>query len=569
VKKERTETPPETSRGTVHVDPATAAGRPGLSCPVFLGGFMASGKTTVGRLLAEHLGVPFLDTDDLVERRAGLSVAELFARRGEPVFRAFEAEAVKELLPLRNVVVALGGGVPTNRELRSLLLERGFLAMLSVSASTALFRAGSSESRPLLDPERAEALLASRAEAYASGHVTVDTEERTPSEVATVLLHLLEEKGICEKNALSGRGRETCRKTVSGGHDGEPARVFVGEGLLSRLSELVPTLPPEGPFVVSDHLVGPLFGDRVRPLRGLHLLPRGEEAKTLDRTRSLYDALAEAGIDRGDCIAALGGGTVGDAAGFAAATWLRGIAFLQCPTTLLAMVDSSLGGKVGVNLPQGKNLVGAFYSPVATVMDVATLRTLPDEDFRQGLAEVVKYGVGEDQDFLGELSEKREAISRRDPETLVRLVRKCALLKTAVVAEDEKETSGVRARLNLGHTVGHALEGASEYAWRHGDAVAAGLVVALEMGKRRGTCSTAFAETVAELLRFFGLPDRPDRSWEELLPFLARDKKFRRGVPLLVLPREKGTCTLEECSLEELRRAYETVSGGRGSVASS
>jgi 3-dehydroquinate synthase len=529
---------------------------------------MASGKTTVGRLLAEYLGVPFLDTDELVERLAGLSVAELFARRGEAVFRALEAEVVKELLPLRNVVVALGGGVLTNRELRSLLLERGFLVVLSVSVSTALFRAGTSGSRPLLDPGNAEALLASRLEAYASGHATVDTEKRTPSEVATTLLHLLEERGVLDNGALSGKKGETFWKNLSRGGDEEPARVFVGEGLLSRLAELVPTLPSEGAFVVSDHLVGSLFGGSVRPLRGLHLLPRGEEAKSLDQVRSLYDAFVEARIDRGDCIAALGGGTVGDATGFAAATWLRGIAFLQCPTTLLAMVDSSLGGKVGVNLPQGKNLVGAFYPPVATIMDVATLRTLPDEDFRQGLAEVVKYGVGEDQDFLRELSEKREAISRRDPETLVRLVRKCALLKTAVVTEDEKETSGVRARLNLGHTIGHALEGASEYAWRHGDAVAAGLVVALEMGRRRGTCGTAFVETVVELLRFFGLPDRPDHSWGELLPFLVRDKKFRKGVPLLVLPREGGTCTLEECSLEELRRAYETVSGGRGPVAS-
>jgi hypothetical protein len=182
----------------------------------------------------------------------------------------------------------------------------------------------------LLDPERAEVLLASRAEAYASGHVTVDTEERTPPEVATVLLHLLEEKGILEKNALSGRGHETFRKTVSGAHDEEPAGVFVGEGLLSRLSELVPTLPPEGPFVVSDHLVGPLFGDRVRPLRGLHLLPRGEEAKTLDQVRSLYDALAEAGIDRGDCIAALGGGTVGMRR-FRRRHLAPGSFFLQCP----------------------------------------------------------------------------------------------------------------------------------------------------------------------------------------------------------------------------------------------
>jgi 3-dehydroquinate synthetase len=311
---------------------------------------------------------------------------------------------------------------------------------------------------------------------------------------------------------------------------------------------------------VSDELTGPLYASRIGRRRGLALLPRGEAAKALDRVRDLYEAFAEAGLDRGSRVVALGGGTVGDSAGFAAATWMRGIDLIQCPTTLLAMVDSSLGGKVGVDLPQGKNLVGAFHLPVASVMDVDCLGTLPEEEFRQGLAEAVKYGFGEDPDFLRRFADRRASILGRDPTVLIDLVRDCARMKLRVVAEDERETGGARARLNLGHTVAHGLEAASGYGgWKHGDAVAVGLAAALILGAHLGTCGDGYVREGIDLIRSLGLPARPDRSWEEILPFLLRDKKFRDGRPRLVIPREGTRCELREVPLEELRRAYEEL----------
>jgi 3-dehydroquinate synthetase/shikimate kinase len=583
------------------------------AAPLFLGGFMASGKSTVGPILAERLGVPFLDADDLIEQRAGISAAEIFAREGEEAFRRREAEVIEELLALRGLVAALGGGALTNPELRRRIRQGATLAILSVSAETALLRGGApgSRPRPLLDPTQVSSLLASRAEAYASGHLTVDTDRLSPEEVARRILEGLPEatgrgdllifcrpQGTATEEGMppearpliapvGGKTKRTAAPTdpvspfhvfptegrfggslpeildargVPSAMTAETGGALIGRGLLGQLEEI---LPGETPYLVSDELVGPLYAPRVGRRRGLALLPRGEAAKTLERVRDLYEAFAEAGLDRGSRVIALGGGTVGDSAGFAAATWMRGIDLIQCPTTLLAMVDSSLGGKVGVDLPRGKNLVGAFHRPVASVMDVDCLSTQSEEEFRQGLAEAVKYGFGEDPDFLLRFAGRRASILARDPVILAELVRDCARMKLAVVAEDERETGGARARLNLGHTVAHGLEAASGYdGWKHGDAVAVGLATVLILGTRLGTCGKDYAREGIDLIRSLGLPARPDRSWEEIRPFLLRDKKFRYGRPRLVIPREGTRCELREVPLEELHRAYEELAQG-------
>lgn len=509
---------------------------------------MASGKSTVGRLVARALGVPFLDTDRLIEERARKSVAEIFSGPGEDFFRRLEAEVVGELLPLGRVVVALGGGTLGNAALRRDLLQDATLVVLTVSAETARSRAASGPVRPLLRGDIA-GLLAARAPEYAGAHVTIDTNRRTPGEVAEELLTQVFD-GAPPEGAPQGCLRIEGR-TRAGNFP-----VFVGTGLLEDL----PTLVPEGKgaFVVGDELTAPLFAPRLASKKGIHLLPRGEGAKTLEQVRSLYEDFAAFGVDRGrEAVVALGGGTVGDCAGFAAATWMRGVPILQCPTTLLSMVDSSMGGKTGVNLPQGKNLVGAFHHPVAVVADVECLQTLPAAEWRQGLAEAVKYGVGEDQSFLAHLAEDHESIGEGNPEALIRLVERCARMKLAVVAEDEGETLGARARLNLGHTVGHALESASNFRWKHGDAVAAGLAVATTLGVHLGSCSSRFAAFVENVLALFGLPRRPDLSWSTILPFVARDKKFQGGRCRFVLPVEGGRCELRELSLHDLQRAYE------------
>lgn len=337
-------------------------------------------------------------------------------------------------------------------------------------------------------------------------------------------------------------------------------QVFVGEGMLTHICRLFPDLSKNGFFVVSDSCVGSLYAKRLGEFRGEYQLPRGEKAKSLEHIKSLYDAFLLAGIDRHSYIIALGGGSIGDTVGFASATWLRGVPLIQCPTTLLAMVDSSIGGKVGVNLPQGKNLVGAFYTPKAVVMDISTLETLSDADFRQGLAEIVKYGVGEDREFLNWIGEHLQSIVNRDSGTLKCLVEESVRIKQGVVAEDWEEKSNVRVRLNLGHTIGHALEGASDYTgWRHGDAVAVGLVVALEVSKRKGLCSVQYMEKVLAILTSLGLPTSSDLPWGRVVPFLMRDKKFQKDLPRFVYPLENGKSLFDGICVEDLRHAYESV----------
>jgi 3-dehydroquinate synthetase len=336
-----------------------------------------------------------------------------------------------------------------------------------------------------------------------------------------------------------------------------PTGVIVGRGLLPRLNSL--TGRDECPFVVADEITGPLFGDYPGKRKGMHLLPRGEKGKSLSSIGGIYASLAGCGMERTDTILALGGGVTGDAAGFAAATWMRGIRLIQCPTTLLAQADSAIGGKTGANLPEGKNLVGAFHPAEWVLSDVEVLRSQKEEDFRQGLAEAVKYGAGEDWRFLSWLEENAGPILRRDCGVLLRLVSECSRMKLTVVSEDEREQTGARARLNLGHTVGHALEAASGFGrWKHGDAVAAGLMVAARLALRLGELRENTVRRIGRLLRSFGLPMAPDLPWDEIAPYLPMDKKFSGGSPRLVIPGEGKPCRLrDDIPLSLLREAYE------------
>jgi 3-dehydroquinate synthase len=303
--------------------------------------------------------------------------------------------------------------------------------------------------------------------------------------------------------------------------------------------------------LVTNPLIKKLHGQRiVDSLKSAGFLvmsvevPDGEQYKNLDWANAIYTALLTNSFDRKSALVAFGGGVIGDLTGFAAATFMRGVPFVQVPTTLLAMVDSSVGGKTGVNHPMGKNMIGAFYQPKKVLMDLGVLETLPREEFLSGMAEVIKYGVIFDAEFFGYLDKNRDKILSLDPEALVHIIKRSCEIKAEVVSKDERE-GGLRAILNFGHTVGHAIETAENYTMRHGEAVAIGMVYASRLAHKTGLCDASVPERVEKLIASYGLPTsistlgrRP--SVVELMDTMQIDKKAEGGKMKLVLPKKIG-----------------------------
>jgi 3-dehydroquinate synthase len=323
--------------------------------------------------------------------------------------------------------------------------------------------------------------------------------------------------------------------------------IYVGSGLLVGAELFARHIAGGRVAIVTNETVGPLYLERVRGhFAGREAvvvtLPDGEQYKTLDILNRIFDALLSARCDRRTTIVALGGGVVGDMAGFAAATYQRGVPFVQVPTTLLSQVDSSVGGKTGVNHPLGKNMIGAFYQPQAVIIDTDTLNTLPDRELSAGLSEIIKYGLIGDPGFFAWLEENLDALLRRDPAALAQAIERSCRNKADVVAADETE-AGVRATLNLGHTFGHAIETGMGYgAWLHGEAVAAGMVMAADLSQRLGWLSAADLARTEKLVRRARLPVRAPASLSpaRLLELMAVDKKVLDGRMRLVLLKRIG-----------------------------
>jgi 3-dehydroquinate synthase len=323
--------------------------------------------------------------------------------------------------------------------------------------------------------------------------------------------------------------------------------IHIGAGLLAKSELFVPLISGDRVAIVTNETVAPLYLDAVRQglvrYRPLPIvLPDGEKNKTLDSLNRIFDTLLAAKCDRQTTLIALGGGVIGDMAGFAAACYLRGVPFIQAPTTLLAQVDSSVGGKTGVNHPLGKNMIGAFYQPRGVVIDTETLNTLPDRELSAGVAEIIKYGLIRDSDFFSWLEVNIDKLLARDPGVLGEVIERSCRNKAEVVAEDEKE-AGLRAILNLGHTFGHAIETGMGYgAWLHGEAIAAGQVMAADLSRRRGWLVDADVDRIEALFRRAHLPVRApaELNTERMLELMALDKKIQAGKLRLVLLKAIG-----------------------------
>ncbi len=500
-------------------------------------GFMGTGKSAVGRIVAERLGREFVDSDELIKARAGRTIPEIFAQDGEARFRAMEADVCRELSVGRGWVVASGGWMLGSPENRAAVEAGSLVVCLHADVPTLVNRLGGADGRPMLaDADwqmRLERLLAQRQPTYRSFPLQVDTSQLTTEQVCDRVLTLWQ--------SFSAGIEPEAVPVMSPAGD---YAVIIGENLLDRIGPLVKGLGRWTTVaVVSDQVVGPLYADRVAASlerAGLQTarcrMPAGEAHKTLETVSSLYNQFLAAGLDRSGLILALGGGVVGDVVGFAAATFMRGLPVIQVPTTLLAMVDSSVGGKTGVDLPAGKNLVGAFKQPTLVVIDPEVLASLPAVDFRAGLAEVVKAGIIGSPELFDRLENGRT--------DLAWIIRAAVAVKVDVVQTDPYER-GRRAVLNLGHTFAHAFEQLSDYQLRHGEAVAIGMAVATRLAAHMRRCPPHVGGRILNLLNHLGLPTTPpDYDPEAVWTAMSADKKKQGKRLRFVLPLDIGQVDL-------------------------
>lgn len=512
---------------------------------IVLVGFMGAGKSAAGRALATALGAEHADADREIEAEAGRSVSEIFEAEGEAGFRAREEGVALRLLE-RGGVVSLGGGAIESDRLREALTEH-LVVWCDVDEELAWERASRNDRRPLArDRDQFARRFAERRPAYeAIARVVLPSSARAAALEAAPWIGALE---------TVPQVKLAWAQSDSGGY---PAAVGPGAtALLGTLagSATAPSLP-ERWFCVADRAVAALHGDLVPQAAATVESGGGEQAKTLAEVERVLRELARNGVRRDDGILALGGGVVGDLAGFCAASYQRGVAFAQLPTTLVAQVDSAYGGKTGVDLPEGKNYVGVYHQPVAVLADTRTLATLPAEEMAAGFAEVLKTALIAG----GALWERVRALDSLDPAGLNEVIFACVRVKLAVVAADERDL-GRRAVLNLGHTVGHAIEAASGYSrYRHGEAVGLGLLAALRLSE-----ASELRAEVAELLARHGLPTALDRGLavEDVLAAVQRDKKrTAEGVGFVLLARPGEPQIGQSVDPASVRAAVEELQG--------
>ena len=570
---------------------------------VVLIGFSATGKSILAPFIAHRLGWHVVDLDVEIERSAERTIPQIFESEGETGFRAREHQAVRDASAHDGVVIATGGGVWLNSDSRSLLAEGGFVVTLEARAATILARyaeteQGATEVRPMLagaDPRRrVETLKAARQPFYALSDLTVHTDEIEIGEAVDEIVEAVQRrsKGVLASDARlremrNGPGVEPPVSVDYGPDvgcvvDAGSARypVYCAWGLLERSGDTLDRLGLRGRvFLIADQAIIESHGSTaLKSLEAVgrsvesYAVPSGEASKSLASLDALYGWLSSHRAERRDIIFALGGGVTTDLAGTVAATYLRGMPLVHAPTTVLGMVDAAIGGKVAIDLPSGKNLVGAFYQPRAVLADVATLATLPPRELRSGFAEVIKHGLIRDEAMLDLLDESADALldpaagltdeSRR--QLLVDVITRNQAIKAAVVSADERE-SDIRAILNYGHTLGHAIEAVTGYsAVLHGEAVAMGMVAVAEMGCSLGLIDEALVARHRRLIERFGLPTQspPGLGRAEIVEAMSRDKKVVGGKQRWILLESVGNPIVrDDVPAEVVSEAIDAVVG--------
>lgn len=493
---------------------------------------MGTGKTTVGKLLAKNLNRGFIDTDHLIEERQGMTIPEIFAQMGESAFRKMEADIAQELGQREGLVISTGGRMMLDPANVAALSSKGRVFCLVATPQEILSRIEKDKDhrRPLLDvpnpSEQIVELLQARKKGY-QRFLKLATNNKHPNDITENLIQFMNKTP----------------KHFAIDNPAQPYEFVVGNGILPFTRQLAGT---EGMLVViTDTVVGKLYAQSCGSIDHVITIPGGSQQKTLATVESIYEQLIEIGFDRSGTIVALGGSVVGDISGFVAATFMRGVNLIQCPTSLLAMADTSIGGKNSIDLPHGKNLIGSFKQPSLVLADVATLMTLPADELTSGMAEVIKHGLLADTDLLEKVEQggwplKTDSLHSAHSE-IQTFVAKAIQVKISYVQEDPFD-EGIRTHLNLGHTFAHAIEKVSKNSVRHGEAVAMGLAAATDLSARLGYCDPHLKDRIDSVLNKVGLPCRIPTTLppQSILDAMSRDKKKRAESIRLVLPAKVG-----------------------------